>query len=522
MSLNKHRVLIAEDHDIARLGLRLTLEKMPDVELIGEASDGDSALVQVEQYQPDIILMDINLPGLSGIQATKLIKGSHPRTGIIMFTSDSSDETVFAALSAGADGYCLKNIAADQLHMAIESVAKGAAWLDPGIAQRVLRAQVHAKQRSDQNKTTFNRLSVQQVLNQQELGLLELIEQGYSLEDIAERLQSSRSAVEDKLRVLLAGLTAGALPAAVKSHTGKNIFTETTLQSSSNLDQASFQVVPGVVLAGRFIIESILGTGGMSTVYRGKDLSIGRTVAIKMLHQQPLTEDKEIQRFLLEAKTASAVSHPNVITIFDFGLTSIGQPYIVMDFIDGVSLDQLIKEKVLDLKRTINIFVQVCDAMAAAHKKGVIHRDLKPSNIMLVKDDNEKDMVKLVDFGMAKFIIESEDLKLSKTGDLFGTPLYMSPEHFRSEKLDPSSDIYSLGCVLYEALSGQPPFNGISLYEVMNLHLNENPSHLPFLSPGKSLLPEVESLLFAMLAKDTKSRPHSMLEVKTALLKIPT
>src|ERR1700734_4113216 len=111
MNSEKYSLLIAEDHDITRLGLRLTLEKMPDIEVIGEAADGDSVLVQVEQFQPRIILMDINLPGISGIQATKLIKGSHPNTGIIMLTSDSSDESVFAALSAGADGYCLKNIA---------------------------------------------------------------------------------------------------------------------------------------------------------------------------------------------------------------------------------------------------------------------------------------------------------------------------------------------------------------------------------------------------------------------------
>ncbi len=522
MSLDKYTLLIAEDHDITRLGLRLTLEKMPDVEVVGEAIDGDSVLVQVEQFQPRIILMDVNLPGISGIQATKLIKSSHPNTGIIMFTSDSSDETVFAALSAGADGYCLKNVAADQLHTAIESVAKGAAWLDPGIAQRVLRAQVTAKQQEEQNRLAVNKDPIRQntFLDQDQLRLLELIEQGMKLDQIADKFEISQASVEEKLRTILASLTPQPAHVSAKPALEKKLLgTESTIQSGSTSEQPG-QIVPGIVLAGRFMIEAVLGSGGMSTVYKGKDLSIGRTVAIKMLHQQTLKEDKEIQRFLLEAKTASAISHPNIITIFDFGLTSAGQPYIVMDYIDGVSLDQLIQEKKLNLARTLDIFVQVCDAMTAAHKRGIIHRDLKPSNIMLIKGDEDRDVVKLVDFGMAKFIIESEDLKLSKTGDLFGTPLYMSPEHFRSEKLDPCSDIYSLGCVLYEALSGAPPFKGLSLYELMNSHIHEEPSRLPFLRPEIAIPPELESLLFNMLAKDVKMRPQSMTDIKSALLKV--
>jgi DNA-binding NarL/FixJ family response regulator/tRNA A-37 threonylcarbamoyl transferase component Bud32 len=518
--VSKHRVLIAEDHDIARLGLRLTLEKMPDVEIVGEAVDGDSVLVQVEQFEPSIILMDINLPGLSGIQATKLIKGSHPQTNIIMFTSDSSDETVFAALSAGADGYCLKNIAADQLRIAIESVAQGAAWLDSAIAQRVLRAQAQAKQQAEQDKSAANKNPLKQkvVLEPEALRLLEFVERGLKLDQIAAKLQLSQSSVEEKLRTILLGLSQ-TFPQAEKHSAIEGDKQESTMPSGWNSSSAPSQIVPGIVLAGRFKIEAILGSGGMSTVYRGKDLSIGRTVAIKMLHQQPLTDDKEIQRFLLEAKTASAVSHPNIITIFDFGLTSSGQPYIVMDYIDGISLDELIKQKKLIIERTLNIFVQVCDAMVAAHKRGIIHRDLKPSNIMLIKGDDDKDIIKLVDFGMAKFIIESEDLKLSRTGDLFGTPLYMSPEHFRSEKLDHCSDVYSLGCVLYEALSGAPPFSGVSLYELMNCHIKEDPSRLPFLRPEIAIPKDLETLLFSMLAKDIKDRPQSMTDIKFALQK---
>jgi serine/threonine-protein kinase len=240
------------------------------------------------------------------------------------------------------------------------------------------------------------------------------------------------------------------------------------------------------------------------------------------LQQQPLTEDKDVQRFMLEAKAASAISHPNVITIFDFGVTAQGKPYIVMDYLDGISLDDLLKKQKVELKRILGILAQVCDAMTAAHKKGIIHRDLKPTNIMLIKTDDGTDFVKVVDFGMAKFLIESEDLKLSKSSDLFGTPLYMSPEHFQGLKLDVRSDIYGLGCVLYEALTGNPPFMGNSLFDVMNKHLNEKPSMMPFMRPGKGLSPELESLLLSMLAKDREQRPQTMAEVKACLLQIRT
>ena len=139
---------------------------------------------------------------------------------------------------------------------------------------------------------------------------------------------------------------------------------------------------------------------------------------------------------------------------------------------------------------------------------------------MLLNTDDGSDVVKLVDFGMAKFIIESEDLKLSKTGDLCGTPTYMSPEHFQGHKLDARSDIYSFGCVLYEALTGSTPFTGVSIYDMMNCHVNEKPSRLPFLRPGKKVPDELESLLFKTLEKEPDKRPQSIVDVRTSLSQI--
>lgn len=489
-----NRILIAEDQEVARLGLRVTLEKMAGMQVVGEAVDGESVIKQVGEVHPNIILMDINLLGMDGIEATKRIKHSTPDIGILMFTADSSDDTVFAALGAGADGYCLKDISADQLRTAIDSVAKGAAWLDPGIAKCVLRSRVKARSNAVEHKAGGSKAADEHnvPLDKHQTAILELVEQGLSVDQIANRLHMAQSLVELKLRSILGGAV------------GKS------------------SVQPGAVLSDRFAIESVIGSGGICTVYKGKHLTIGRPVAVKMLHQRPLTTDMEVKRFLQEARAASAISHANVVTIFDFGLTPEGQPYMVMDYIDGVSLEQLIKEQKLTVHKVLAIFIQVCDALAAAHKRGILHRDLKPSNIMLVKDDAGADMVKLVDFGMAKFIVESEDLKLSKTGDLCGTPLYMSPEHFKGTNLDARSDIYSLGCVMYEALTGNPPFSGISVYEMMNAHINEEPSRLPFLRPGKSIPTELETLLFKMLAKDPAQRPQSVTDIKSELSRIQT
>jgi DNA-binding NarL/FixJ family response regulator/tRNA A-37 threonylcarbamoyl transferase component Bud32 len=506
MSEKVNSILIAEDQDIARLGLRLTLEKMSGVEVVGEAVDGEAVIDQCDRLHPDIILMDIDLPKVSGIEATKHLKKTKPEIRIIVFTSDSSDDTVFAAIGAGADGYCLKNVSAEQLRTAIDSVSKGAAWLDPKIAHRVLQAQVQAKAKIDKNESDAGKnISGRQtpLLDAQQMDVLQLIGKGMTIEQIASQKHVSPLVIETKLRTILGNVAM--VPSQVVNSQGKT--------PSGNRQP----IIPGLILSDRFIIEEKIGVGGVSTVYRGKDLSIGRTVAIKTLNRQNVEDELDVKRFLQEAKAASQISHTNVITIFDFGVTAEKQPYIVMDFIEGGSIEHLLADQKLTLKRTLGIFIQICDALTAAHKKGIIHRDLKPSNIMLVNTDDGSDMVKLVDFGMAKFILESEDLKLTKSGEICGTPTYMSPEHFQGRKLDARSDIYSFGCVLYEALTGNPPFDAVSVFEMMNCHLNEKPSRLPFLRPNKNVPPALESILFGLLEKEPEKRPQSISEVKTAL-----
>ncbi len=229
-------------------------------------------------------------------------------------------------------------------------------------------------------------------------------------------------------------------------------------------------------LGGKYQFLSVVGEGGMSVIYRARQLALDKTVAIKMLHGSSSGHSKTNIRFHQEARLASSLSHPNVIAVHDFGTTEHGQPFLVMDFIDGPSLAQLIRDEgPLRADRAVEIFIQMTAGLTHAHDKGILHRDLKPSNIMISRVDGA-DMVTLVDFGIAKMTGESaESQQLTKTGDLFGSPPYMSPEQCLGQKLDARSDIYALGCIMYEALTGVVPFLGESAAETIFKHLNEVP-----------------------------------------------
>lgn len=268
----------------------------------------------------------------------------------------------------------------------------------------------------------------------------------------------------------------------------------------------------GKTLAGYKILD-VIGRGGMGIVYKAKDQLMDRIVAIKMLHAHLLGDEHSKQRFQQEARAASCIGHPNVITAFDFGLADSRQPYLVMDFLQGKSLSDVIEaEGPLSPERAVTVFIQACDALATAHEKGVLHRDLKPSNIMLVETREERDFVKIVDFGIAKLLPHSgkEFQQLTQTGEVFGSPLYMSPEQFLGGKLDERTDIYAMGCVMYEALTGKPPIMGEHVLETMYKHLNEMPQRFSATSPDRKISEKIEAIIFRALEKEPDMRYQSM------------
>src|ERR1043165_9849274 len=216
----------------------------------------------------------------------------------------------------------------------------------------------------------------------------------------------------------------------------------------------------GRTLDDKYLIEERLGAGGMGTVYRGRHLSMDRPVAIKVLHQRLVDDEAARVRFQTEARAAVMLQHSNAVSVADFGQTSEGCVYIVMELLEGHTLREILnREAPLETARAISIMLQVSDAVAAAHVAGIIHRDLKPSNILVTQSAEQPAVVKVLDFGIATFFADDDEDApvLAQTNTVIGTPRYMSPEQHNGNELTPAADVYSLGVILYEMLAGTAP-----------------------------------------------------------------
>ncbi|CAN5578290.1 hypothetical protein BH11CYA1_BH11CYA1_39060 [soil metagenome] len=276
----------------------------------------------------------------------------------------------------------------------------------------------------------------------------------------------------------------------------------------------------GSVLGDRYEILELIGDGAMGQVYKAKHKLLKRIVAVKMMHPNLVSGAAALKRFQKEAELASALNHPNILTVYDFGVTDLGVPYLVMAFLAGTSLAEQVAGGVnLELKRSVHIFKQVCLGLAHAHENDVVHRDLKPSNIMLVQLDNDPDFVKIVDFGIAKLLTptEGETDNLTRTGEVFGSPPYMSPEQCRALPVDARSDIYALGCVMYRTVSGHQPITGHDLIEYLYKHVNEVPAAFKEVCPELDIPAELEAAIFKAMAKQPDDRFQSMGELRAAL-----
>lgn len=273
----------------------------------------------------------------------------------------------------------------------------------------------------------------------------------------------------------------------------------------------------GTILDDRFQIDDVLGSGGMSVVYLATQIRVNRQVAIKTLKMQLDSKQVYRERFHREITLLCALSHPHIVTVYDCVFDEEQQPYVVMDYLRGRSLEALIKEEgTIDLDRFARIVVQVCSALEYAHKNGVIHRDLKPGNLVLM--DDEMDFVKVVDFGLAK--LNQENRKLTQSGELWGSPPYLSPEQCIGKPEDARSDIYSLGCVMYEMLTGKDPFHdGTSIYELIQYHVNTPPPTMRSINPLVKLPNDLEAVIFKAMAKDPKDRYQTAQELSNAIVK---
>jgi len=257
-----------------------------------------------------------------------------------------------------------------------------------------------------------------------------------------------------------------------------------------------------------FKIVETLGQGGMGTVYRVRDEDLQVDFAVKVLRPELAKDRNLVSRFKKEAEAAGELSHANLASIYKTGECLDGRPYLVMDYVPGPSLAAVLqKEGHLQAARALDIFLQICEVVEYAHSKGIIHRDLKPSNVLLVKEDN-LERIKLVDFGIARVLphISGETLKLTTADQVLGSPLYMSPEQCQGDELGRQSDIYSLGCLMYETLTGRVPFLGENSIKTILKHLNEEPAHLSVHLKGAELPPGLSQVVLKCLAKTPPER----------------
>jgi serine/threonine protein kinase len=273
----------------------------------------------------------------------------------------------------------------------------------------------------------------------------------------------------------------------------------------------------GSIISQRYKLLEYLNAGGMGTVFKALQLSTGRVVALKMMRADAFTQEAR-ERFHQEAKIASKLNHPNAVAIYDFGDTSKAQLFFAMEYVHGVGLDRLIEESDrLDLSEVIDIFIQLCELLSEAHANGIIHRDLKPSNILVTQTRKGENIVKVVDFGIAKQADAYEVQSLTQPGEVLGSPRYMSPEQCSGKVVTASTDIYSVGCMLYETLLGVPPHAGANGAETMALHCTERAQKFRKVRPDSNIPLELEKITLTCLNKKPEDRFHSMDELADRL-----
>ncbi len=271
--------------------------------------------------------------------------------------------------------------------------------------------------------------------------------------------------------------------------------------------------IVGRVLNGLYRIGERIGEGGMGAVYRAEHVNLKKEFAIKVLTPDVASRDVALERLRQEAVAASSIDHPNIVRVVNLDETEDGLLYIVMELLSGMSLAERIEESVLDAHDAIEIGLQICSALQATHARGIVHRDLKPDNIFLTTVHGET-IVKILDFGISKVKRDdAESVRVTKTGQLVGTPLYMSPEQAKGESgMDHRVDIYALGVLLYEMVAGEPPFTGSNYFQILWKHGNEIPPRPSSHDHARAIPHVLEEAILRALAKDPEQRFESMNE----------
>ena len=266
----------------------------------------------------------------------------------------------------------------------------------------------------------------------------------------------------------------------------------------------------GRLFGGRYQVDAVVGKGGMGWVFRATDPVMQRTVALKVMRRDVARDMAAVKRFSKEARDCSRLRHHHTISVYDFGVSDDGYLYLVMEFLDGRPLGEVLREEgALPLPRVVHIAAQICRSLDEAHDLGLVHRDLKPANVFLTQVHHATDYVKVLDFGIAKTVSGDKGETLTRSGMVIGTPKYLSPEQAKAQTLDRRSDLYSLGVILFEMASGAVPFDAPSTGALIAKQIYEPPPPLPETAAGRPIPSPFRALVAEMLHKEPGQRPAS-------------
>ncbi len=274
----------------------------------------------------------------------------------------------------------------------------------------------------------------------------------------------------------------------------------------------------GKVIQGRYKVLNKIGEGGMGVVYVAEHVEIEKKVALKVLRDDFSKRPEVVERFRQEARSASKIGHPHIVDVIDFGQLDDGGVFFAMEFLSGCGLNEICRGETVPLVRAVTIIEQIARALKAAHDKGIVHRDLKPENVFLVQRDERKDFVKILDFGIAKISDrDNEGKRLTKTGMIFGTPEYMSPEQAAGKELDHRVDVYALGCIMFELFTGEVPYDGDSFMAILTKHMFETIPAIEEVNPKTDVPESVRAVVYKAMAKETQDRYDDMDDLRKDL-----
>ncbi|MFZ9886043.1 MAG: protein kinase domain-containing protein [Myxococcota bacterium] len=441
---DKPTILVVEDDPTNRRMLTVFLGKSGYQ--VESAEDGETALTLLGQRRYDLVLLDVMMPGISGIEVLQEIRRTYTaqQLPVIMATALGDSADIVRALSLGANDYVTKPF-----------------------EFKVLLARVQTRLAVDLSRPTPKGLAIGPV---------------------------------DKGRDTVTVMGVGDDKQAAPAPDGSKAAVVHRLQSSR---------LPGLgeVLDSRYRLDEVIGTGGAGVVYRARHLSLESEVAVKILRCPANADQELLQRFRNEGVVGCRVRHPNAVQVMDFTVTDDGIAYLVMELLTGTDLADLLKaEGRVSLERSLEIIKPACEALAEAHRLGVIHRDIKPANLFL-HESPRGEVVKVLDFGIAKLVGLAASAAQETTGQVVGTTLYMPPERLRNLPYDGAADVYSMGIVLFEMLTGSRPFESDDAdpLAVAVMHLTKPPPHVSDRRHGTPV--EIDSLVLDCMQKDPRRRP---------------